>query len=333
MQSSIRRFFAVFAIAVAASGAASAQFQGGADWDTTARQFGIGQGGPAAPSGTARDPTLDQLNKFLSVQQLSPRDRSSFLGIRAFLLSRAGREADSQKDVAEMGKVLPDGWQITLWRLMPELAGGGDRGAALRTLAYGLQQKPNDPWLLVAQAQVNMQIADFPRALGMLDSAVATATGSLDRRLALYYRGQANFNLGNYQQAADDFDAVLASLTTAESRLEVTLWRYAAQVHTKRDARGLLNKDVGNDNLYKWPGPIAKFLLGKLSPGELEVAAESDEAAKHVNGKCAAPFFIAMESQRRGDRQRAREQLQLAQARCPTISPYNWAASSELRRL
>jgi len=40
-----------------------------------------------------------------------------------------------------------------------------------------------------------------------------------------------------------------------------------------------------------------------------------------------------MDAQRRGDKQRAREQLQLAQARCPTVSPYNWAASSELKRL
>ena len=36
---------------------------------------------------------------------------------------------------------------------------------------------------------------------------------------------------------------------------------------------------------------------------------------------------------RRGDKQRAREQFQLAQARCPTVSEFNWAASSELKRL
>ena len=45
-----------------------------------------------------------------------------------------GREADSQKDMAEMGKVLPAGWPLVLSGTMPELAGGGDRAAALRTL-------------------------------------------------------------------------------------------------------------------------------------------------------------------------------------------------------
>jgi lipoprotein NlpI len=111
------------------------------------------------------------------------------------------------------------------------------------------------------------------------------------------------------------------------------LWRYAAQVRSRRDARGALAKDVVSENLDEWPGPIVRFLLGKLPAGELEVVAESDDAAKHANGKCPSAFFIAMDAIRRGDKQRARDQLQLAQARCPTVSELNWAATSELKRL
>jgi tetratricopeptide (TPR) repeat protein len=332
MQRSIRCFFATFAVALAASGAASAQMQGNAEWDPTARQFGGGQGGTAAPAAT-RNATLETLNKILSTSQLPPLDRSVYLSVRAFQLSRLGREADSQKDIVEMGKVLPNGWQVVLSGTQPELAGGGDRATALRILGYGLQRKPGDPWLTIAQAQVHMQIADFPRALSMLDSAVAASAGPGDRRTALYYRAQANFNLGNFQQAADDFDGTLAGRTTVKQRLGPLLWRYAAQVHTRQDARAMLNKEIGNENLYEWPGPIAKFLLGKLPAGELEVAAESDESAKRDNGKCPAAFFVGIDAVRRGDKQRAREQLQLAQARCPTSSELNWAASSELKRL
>jgi len=142
-----------------------------------------------------------------------------------------------------------------------------------------LQQKPGDSWLVIAQAQVYMQIGDFPRALGLLDDALASATTATDRRSALYYRGHANFNLGQYTQAADDFDASLAG-RTPKSRLSPLLWRYAAQVRTRRDARGALAKDVGNETLDEWPGPIVRFLLGKLPAGELEVVAESDDAAK-----------------------------------------------------
>lgn len=335
MQSSIRCFFATLVVAVAASGAASAQVQGGADWDTTARQFGSGQGGAAGSSlpPAARNATVDELNKILSVSQLSPANRSFYLGLRAFVFSRLGREADSQKDVAEMGKVNPQGWPIMMSLVMPALAGGGDRGAALRALSYGLQRKPNDPWLLLAQAQVQMQIADFAKALGTLDTGLASAATPGERRNIYYYRGHANFNLGNFQQAADDFGNSVAGVTALKGRIWGLLWRYAAQVRGRQDARAAINRDLGNENLYEWPGPIAKFLIGRLPPGELEVAAESDEAAKRTNGKCMAAFFVGMDAVRRGDKQRAREQLQLAQARCPTVSEYNWAASSELKRL
>ncbi len=331
MQREILGFFGAFAVLWAVSGGASAQVQGGADWDTTAKQFG-GSGGASAPA-AARNAPLEALNKILSASQLPALDRSVYLSIRAFQLSRLGREADSQKDIAEMGKLLPNGWQVVMSSTLPELAGGGDRAAALRTLDYGLKRKPGDPWLVIAQAQVHMQIGDFSRALGMLDGAVAGATGPSDRRSALYWRGHANFNLGNFAKAADDFDGSLVGRTTLKSRLPPILWRYASQVRAKRDARAILVKDIGNENLYEWPGPIAKFLLGQLPAGELEVAAESDETAKRSNGKCPAAFFVGVDAIRRGDKQRAREQLQLAQARCPTVSELNWAASSELKRL
>jgi tetratricopeptide (TPR) repeat protein len=336
MRRGIGRLLGAFAAFLTVCGTAHAQLQGGADWDSPAREYrGAGSSGAAGSTlpSTARNATIENLNKILSASQLSPVDRSLYLSIRAFLYSRLGREADSQKDVAEMARVNPTGWPIMLSLVMPGLAGGGDRGAALRALGYGLQKKPNDPWLLIGQGQVQMQIADYARALGTLDGAVATAHTPAERRNSAYFRGHANMALGNYDQAANDFDASIAGQTTLKGRIWGTLWRYAAQVRGKRNAQAVLARELGNENLYEWPGPIAKFLLGKLPAGELEVAAESDDNAKKTNGKCMAAYFIGMDGVRRGDKQRAREQLQLAQARCPTVSEYNWAASNELKRL
>jgi len=332
MQRPLLGLIGAFAALLTVCGAARAQFQGGgADWDSTAREFhGGGAGGLPSAS---RSTSVEELSKILSASQLSPANRSFYLSLRAFVFSRMGREADSQKDVAEMGRINPQGWPVMMWLTMPALAGGGDRGAALRSLAYGLERKPNDPWLLIAQAQVQMQIADFTSALATLDRAVAAAATPAEQRPAHYFRGHANLDLGNYAQAVRDFDAALVGQTTLRNRLGLLLWRYAAQVRGRQDARGMLIREIGNENLYEWPGPIAKFLMGRLPAGELEVAAESDDAAKKSNGKCIAAYFIGMDAVRRGDRQRAREQLQLAQARCPTASEVNWAASTELKRL
>ena len=311
-----------------------AQRNAAESWDPTSRGFsGGGPSGSGGAAGAGPNATLDSLNKILSASQLSAFDRSLYLSIRAFQLSRLGREADSQKDIAEMGKVLPTEWPMVMSVTMPSLAGGGDRAAALRTLDSALARKPGDPLLMVAQAQVYMQIADFQRALGLLDNALAGAKNDGERRSALFFRGHANFNLGNYAQAADDFDASLSGRSTFKAKLSPLLWRYAAQVRAKRDARAALTRDVGAESLNEWPGPIVRFLLGKSTSGELEVAAESDDAAKRSNGKCPAAFFIGMDAVRRGDKQKAREQFQLAQARCPTVSELNWAAASELKRL
>ncbi len=314
-------------VLVAAAGDSAAQFNDNRDWESSARDFG--RRGDAS----GRNPPLEALDKILSASQLSPVDRTVYLSIRAFQLNRVGREADSQKDVAEMGRLLPSVWQVVLSSTQPELAGGGDRAAALRTLEYGLQRKPGDPWLMIAQAQVNMQIADFTRALGQLDSALAASSNEAERRAAFYYRGHADFNLGNFRQAVDDFGGAVVGRKTLAERLPAQLWRYAAQVHTRQDARGVLLAELGKVDLSLWPGPIASFLLGRLTPGQLEVVAESDDSAKRTNGKCPSAFFIGMDALRRGERQQAREQFQLAQARCPTVSELNWAATSELRRL
>jgi tetratricopeptide (TPR) repeat protein len=326
------------AIATVNSGATAQVNQSPGDPST--REFGRrpGAGGTyLAPGGrapaAAPNASLDSLNKILSSSQLSPLDRSVYLSIRAFQLTRLGREAESQKDVAEMARLAPTTWTALLATSASGLAGGGDRAASLRMLDNGLARKPGDTWLLLGQAEVNMQLADHARALGLLDNAVAGASGTGEWQAALYLRGHANFNLGNFAQSIDDFDGTLAGRTALRARVMPALWRYAAQVMARRDARGPLAKAVGTENLSEWPGPIARFLLGQISAGELEVAAESDVAAKRINGKCPAAFFIGIDALRRGDKQRAREQFQLAQARCSTVVNVNWAAASELKRL
>ena len=245
------------------SGEAVAQRNATKSWDPSAREFGRPLEAPNVPADT-RNTTLEALNKILSSPKLSAFDRSIYLSIRAYQLSKVGREADSQKDIAEMGKVLPSAWPLVLSGTVPELAGGGDRAAALRTLGSALQQKPGDSWLVIAQAQVYMQIGDFPRALGLLDDALASATTATDRRSALYYRGHANFNLGQYAQAADDFDASLAG-RTAKSRVSPLLWRYAAQVRTRRDARGALAKDVGQRESRRMARPDRAIPAGQAA--------------------------------------------------------------------
>jgi hypothetical protein len=67
--------------------------------------------------------------------------------------------------------------------------------------------------------------------------------------------------------------------------------------------RAILACDIGNKNVYEWPAPIAKFLMGRLPAGELEIAAKSGDTTKKSNGKRMAAYFIGMDAIRRGEKQ------------------------------
>ena len=204
--------------------AASAQVRAG-PWDPLARRFGGGQAGRqphlrrAPPGGVEQDP-LD-----LTAAGRRPRP------ISAFVPSSPSRWAARPTARRTSSK----------WASAQRVAGPRDlptwlaaSGGGLAPLGYGCSA--NRTILAVGArsgSYANRRL--FPRA-GVLDAATASATGPLDRRWSTIAPRQL---IGNFQQASDDFDAMLAGMTTVKSRLDGVLWRYAAQVHTRQDARGV----------------------------------------------------------------------------------------------
>ena len=83
-----------FAALVTVSAEALAQRNATDPWDPSAREFGRSLDAPNVP-GDTRNATLDALNKILSSSKLSAFDRSIYLSIRAYQLSKVGREAES----------------------------------------------------------------------------------------------------------------------------------------------------------------------------------------------------------------------------------------------
>ena len=129
MQPKIALILAAFAALVTVSPEASAQRNAAEGWDPSARDFSRLPIEPNLPA-DSRNTTLEALNKILASSKLSAFDRSIYLSIRAYQLNRLGRQADSQKDIAEMGKVLPAAWPLVLSGTVPELAGGPVRHPA-----------------------------------------------------------------------------------------------------------------------------------------------------------------------------------------------------------
>ena len=122
-------------------------------------------------------------------------------------------------------------------------------------------------------------------------------------------------------QAADDFDASLAGRTTLKSRLGPLLWRYAAQVRAQRDARAHARQGHRQREPLRMARPDrqvpARQAAGRRARGRRRDPTTPPSAATASARPRSSSAWTRV---RRGDKQRAREQLQLAQARCPTVS-------------
>ncbi|HJQ59322.1 MAG TPA: hypothetical protein VJ890_20620 [Vineibacter sp.] len=303
------------------------------DWDPVARDFNrqAGDGGTSfgAPRGAqGQVNSVPAVDRELARPGLAPKDRANLLMYRAMLNLAAGNRAQTDRDIAQALKADPNLKYDLLASRARDMAASGRTQPAIDLVEKALKDQPGYVPLITTRGQVRMMQGDY--ALALADFNQSAETDDIARRL----RAQAHYTNGNYQAAVGDLDHLLQSGSKVSEPIYLVLWRYANNVKLRRDARNQLAADMRSYGEPRtWPAPIARFLAGRITAGELELVAESDDAAKRANGRCLATYFIAMENVRQGNRTRARELLQLTQARCVAAHFANWAATAELKRL
>ncbi len=214
------------------------------------------------------------LNKILSASQLSAFDRSLYLSIRAFQLSRLGREADSRKDIAEMDKVLP-----AEWRWCCRLPCRAWPGVVIALRRFGPRQR--------AGPQARRSAADgrtgpdlhADRRLPAGDRAARRCRGRRPGTTANAARRYIFEAMPTSISATMPGGRGLRRLIERPARpsgqgISPLLWRYAARFAPSA-MRVPPSRRRRAPKLNEWPGPIVRFLLGKGSSGELEVVAEN----------------------------------------------------------
>jgi tetratricopeptide (TPR) repeat protein len=304
------------------------------DWDPEARDFNrsdTGEGGtlfgtPRPLRGPAN--TVQSIDRELARPALSPKDRGSLLMMRAMLNLASGHRSQADRDIDRALAADPTLKYDLLASRARDMAAAGRTQPAIDMVDRALRDQPGYAPLITTRGQVRMMQGDY--ALALADFSQNADTDDTARRL----RAQAYYTAGNYREAVDDLDHLLQSGSRVAAPIHLVLWRYANNVKLRRDARRLLAADLRHyGEPPAWPGPIAQFLSGRISAVELEIAAESDPDSRRSAGRCLATYFIAMETVRLGNRNRARELLQLTQTRCGVAHFAHWAATAELRRL
>lgn len=267
------------------------------------------------------------LDKELARTDLTPQRRADLLLLRSLLNKTMGHDSDSRRDLDQALKVWPDiRFDILAAAAMAD-ANVGRTQPALDRLDSALRERPGLPTLLTARGQVRLMLGDNDMAIADLSQLVDSSPR------ARWLRVQAYYNKGSYRESSDDVEALIRGWSGAAPVLPM-LWRYANNVKLRRDARGALAADYrAYGEPTEWPAPIVRHLLGRISAGDLDVAAETDPVAKPTNGRCLTALFQGLDTLRVGNRNRARELFQLSQARCGANSPANLAATAELRRM
>jgi len=183
------------------------------------------------------------------------------------------------------------------------------------------------------QAQQAESKRDFELAAQLYTKALEA--GDLDKNLtanALRYRGNANFFLGRYQAASNDY---VDSLYTKSDNLYAGLWLYLSREFSGQDGRPELNQVVKRRDLFYWPGPVANLFLGKSTTEEVLQAARDpflDEQSQ-LEQSCEAYYYAGQYALLHGDQAEATRLFRAAVATgVTTFIEYN-ASQLALERL
>ena len=117
-------------------------------------------------------------------------------------------------------------------------------------------------------------------------------------------RGEALYYLGRYAESVKAFDA---GISMTKDRVFVAIWRYLASQRLDGTGERKLEDFLAGTDPESWPGPIARFMLGKQTEYELLKAAEHKDKNRELPQLCEAYFFIGQRYLQRNDKKRALE--------------------------
>ena len=142
------------------------------------------------------------------------------------------------------------------------------------------------------QAQQAESRQEFDLAAALYTKAIDS--GDLQPGLmadALRYRGNANFFLGRYDEAAGDY---ISSINRKPANLYSALWLYMTREFTGQDGRPELIRATTRQDLFYWPGPVASLFLGQINTQEtLEAAKDPFLDAESQNEQACEAYFYA----------------------------------------
>lgn len=145
---------------------------------------------------------------------------------------------------------------------------------------------------------------------------------------AINARGRANFSAGRFAAAAEDFDRSLSVAVDPYT----AIWLHLSRARGKEDDSKELAANAAKLDPDAWPGPVIAYFLKKLTPDQLDAAANNGDDKAKASQTCELSYFLGEDALIRQNAAEGTKRLQQAAATCPHDFEEFEAAEAELRR-
>lgn len=167
---------------------------------------------------------------------------------------------------------------------------------------------------------------DFERAVADYNEAIRL---NPDLGTAVKNRGRAQFYLGHFPEAAAD---LRSGIQLDSTNAYVAIWLHLVAMRLGKDDAAEFAAQLARTDSLRWPAPIARFYLGRLTADQLMAAAATD-TTRQGDQRCAADFYIGESELWKRRIPEATRRFQDAAAACPKDWSEYQGAVAELDRL
>jgi tetratricopeptide (TPR) repeat protein len=165
---------------------------------------------------------------------------------------------------------------------------------------------------------------DYDRAIADYDQAIAL---NPTHGNAYFHRGLASLYVGSLAKALTDLDRSIELVPNPYT----ALWRDIVDKRSNQPSQ--LPTALTQIDMIKWPAPLIRLYIGKLTPAEALAAADDPDANTKKEQVCEANFYIGELALQQENKEEATRLFRLAADDCPKNFNEWPAARAELRAL
>jgi tetratricopeptide (TPR) repeat protein len=205
-----------------------------------------------------------------------------------------------------------------------------DYDRAIQDFSEAIRLNPKDSVAYLGRGIAHIYKGDYDRAIQDFNELIL-----LNPKDSVAYgaRGDTYLLQSNLAAAISDFENAISAAPSSRMAVSTALMLHVAMKRQGRDDARQLAQVAATADLSKWPGPVLKLDMGKMTAGEVMAAAVNPADDRQKWHVCQANYFIGEDALFHNQQAMALAHLKAARDGCPHWDAHYAAALVELKRL